>query len=51
MLCGPWAALQFPKANADVITFGAPWVSPAPLLLRKLASSFPWVLHLTVAVC
>lgn len=26
-LCGPWAALQYPKANADVITFQAPWVS------------------------
>lgn len=25
-LCGPWAALQFPKANVDVITFAAPWV-------------------------
>ena len=27
LLCGPWAALQFPTADADVITFGADWVS------------------------
>lgn len=25
-LCGPWAALQYPKANVDVITFATPWV-------------------------
>ncbi|KAI7836817.1 hypothetical protein COHA_009318 [Chlorella ohadii] len=24
-LCGPWAALQYPKANVDVITFATPW--------------------------
>lgn len=27
-LCGPWAALRYPTANADVITFGDSW-SPA----------------------
>lgn len=25
VLCGPWAALQFPKANVDVVTFNTPW--------------------------
>lgn len=26
LLCAPWAALHFPTANADAITFGASWV-------------------------
>lgn len=26
LLCGPWAALYFPAADADAITFGADWV-------------------------
>lgn len=26
LLCGPWAALQYTIANADVISFGASWV-------------------------
>ncbi|KAI7840420.1 hypothetical protein COHA_005851 [Chlorella ohadii] len=30
LLCGPWAAMQFPLANADVITFAADW-NPCPL--------------------
>lgn len=25
LLCGPWAAMHCPMANADVITFGTPW--------------------------
>lgn len=29
LLCGPWAALHFPTADVDVITFGANWVSSA----------------------
>lgn len=26
LLCAPWAALQFPAANADAITFASSWV-------------------------
>ncbi len=26
LLCAPWAALQFPTANADAITFNSSWV-------------------------
>lgn len=26
LLCAPWAALQFPTANADAITFASSWV-------------------------
>lgn len=25
VLCGPWAALQFPEANVDVVTFDTTW--------------------------
>lgn len=25
LLCGPWAALEFPRANVDVVTFATPW--------------------------
>lgn len=30
LLCGPWAALRFPMANAGVVTFGTPWAGFNP---------------------
>ncbi|EFN57857.1 hypothetical protein CHLNCDRAFT_143317 [Chlorella variabilis] len=30
VLCGPWAALQYPEANVDVVTFDTPFVGFNP---------------------
>ncbi|KAL4444355.1 hypothetical protein ABPG75_012092 [Micractinium tetrahymenae] len=42
LLCGPWAGLRFPMANADVVTFGTPW--------DGFSSPFAWSFEQLVVV-
>ncbi|KAL4418931.1 hypothetical protein ABPG77_005225 [Micractinium sp. CCAP 211/92] len=42
LLCGPWAALRYPMANANVVTFGTPWTG--------FNSPFSWTFEQLVVV-
>lgn len=51
VLCGPWAALQYPEANVDVVTFDTPFVRfPRRHAPQRADSCEPWQ-HACACAC